>query len=399
MKTQRREHTPSQLNNHVLILQLCAIYAMLYTCLMETPSSGMRLRAFNLGQLTTIHIVPSEWLAATALLPAGDGGLLGPEFAEALRDVADWPIMRALLVHGLALRDFVAERVLHGRSDVPPPVTFDDWVTWWPKHGETVWQQLLAMGAASGLHYYQVEMAPVDVVEAILARWSSREPTASELLANPSWLDEAVWAQAATWEVAESQVIPLLHDWRRAGRCLEQALRSVRRWTPPIRTVPMPFIQDTDTVVRAIEKISGRLVSEELRAVAESMNELTVVPTPGLAEHVITHSIGDDWMVWLEPATVASPSQSALESVPTVLAACADPVNFRIIELLRARASLRAQQMSEALHLHPSTVSRHVRDLLEAGLVEPERADTHVEYRLNPAGLDPLHEWLKTFRN
>lgn len=49
------------------------------------------------------------------------------------------------------------------------------------------------------------------------------------------------------------------------------------------------------------------------------------------------------------------------------------------------------------LGLAQPSVSKHLRVLLEVGLVEARREGRHMFYRTNAAGIRPLHEWTKTF--
>jgi DNA-binding transcriptional ArsR family regulator len=49
------------------------------------------------------------------------------------------------------------------------------------------------------------------------------------------------------------------------------------------------------------------------------------------------------------------------------------------------------------LGLAQPSVSKHLRVLLEVGLVEARRDGRHVFYRTNADNIRPLHEWTKTF--
>jgi DNA-binding transcriptional ArsR family regulator len=79
------------------------------------------------------------------------------------------------------------------------------------------------------------------------------------------------------------------------------------------------------------------------------------------------------------------------------LAALADPNRRRVVDLLR-RGPLRAGDIAEKAGLSPPAMSRHLRALRAAGLVE----ETHPEfdarvriYALNPKPIAALRAWLE----
>ncbi|MBY0423753.1 MAG: metalloregulator ArsR/SmtB family transcription factor [Parvularculaceae bacterium] len=78
------------------------------------------------------------------------------------------------------------------------------------------------------------------------------------------------------------------------------------------------------------------------------------------------------------------------------LAALADPNRLRIVETLR-RAPVRAGELADAVGLSPPALSRHLRALKKAGLVE----ETHPEfdarvrvYALKREGLEAIKSWV-----
>lgn len=79
------------------------------------------------------------------------------------------------------------------------------------------------------------------------------------------------------------------------------------------------------------------------------------------------------------------------------LVALADPSRLRIVEALR-RTPARAGDLAEAVGLSPPALSRHLRTLKRAGLVE----ETHPEfdarirvYALKREGLEAIKAWVE----
>ena len=78
-------------------------------------------------------------------------------------------------------------------------------------------------------------------------------------------------------------------------------------------------------------------------------------------------------------------------------AALAEPNRLRIVELLRAGACP-VGEIGERLHLQQPQVSKHLRVLKDAGLVEVEVRAQQRFYELRAEPLRELNEWLDRFR-
>ena len=80
-----------------------------------------------------------------------------------------------------------------------------------------------------------------------------------------------------------------------------------------------------------------------------------------------------------------------------MLRALADPHRRRIVTLLR-RGERPVGELVEALPIAQSGVSRHLRVLREAGLVEVRREGQRRLYRLRPEPFQRLDAWLADYR-
>jgi DNA-binding transcriptional ArsR family regulator len=84
------------------------------------------------------------------------------------------------------------------------------------------------------------------------------------------------------------------------------------------------------------------------------------------------------------------------ELVQQRMAAMAEPNRFRIVELLRdGPRSVGA--IVEALRLGQPQVSRHLRILAEAGVVESSKQAQQRIYRLRPEPIQELSAWVQGF--
>jgi DNA-binding transcriptional ArsR family regulator len=77
-------------------------------------------------------------------------------------------------------------------------------------------------------------------------------------------------------------------------------------------------------------------------------------------------------------------------------AAIADPIRRRVLELVRDR-ELPAGELAEQFDVSRPAVSRHLRVLREAGLVQERRDGRLRLYRADPAPLAELREWLERY--
>ncbi|ASS75510.1 transcriptional regulator [Tumebacillus algifaecis] len=80
----------------------------------------------------------------------------------------------------------------------------------------------------------------------------------------------------------------------------------------------------------------------------------------------------------------------------STLTALAEPNRLRIVELLRDRP-LTVGEIADRLGLHQPQVSKHLRVLSEAGLVEVHPIANRRIYKLRPQPFQVLDDWLATF--
>ena len=69
---------------------------------------------------------------------------------------------------------------------------------------------------------------------------------------------------------------------------------------------------------------------------------------------------------------------------------------IRIIELLKQRGPLGANELSDMLGITPSAVSQHLRILKHAGLVRNERKGYWIPYEIEPEALEKCGEFLSS---
>jgi DNA-binding transcriptional ArsR family regulator len=77
--------------------------------------------------------------------------------------------------------------------------------------------------------------------------------------------------------------------------------------------------------------------------------------------------------------------------------ALAEPNRFRIVELLRSGPRA-VNDIGDRLSLNQPQVSKHLRVLKDAGLVDVQPRAQQRVYELRPQPLRQLHDWLERYR-
>jgi DNA-binding transcriptional ArsR family regulator len=85
-------------------------------------------------------------------------------------------------------------------------------------------------------------------------------------------------------------------------------------------------------------------------------------------------------------------------STEAAFQALADPTRRAVLDLLRS-GSQPAGQIARIFPLSRPAISKHLRLLRQAHLVEERREGRHRIYRLNPAPLRAVDSWLEQYRS
>lgn len=75
--------------------------------------------------------------------------------------------------------------------------------------------------------------------------------------------------------------------------------------------------------------------------------------------------------------------------------ALADPTRRSIVEMLANRGQLSATEISSRFQVSPPAISQHLKVLREARLVDMEKRAQQRIYRMNPAAMSEIDEWVQ----
>ena len=91
--------------------------------------------------------------------------------------------------------------------------------------------------------------------------------------------------------------------------------------------------------------------------------------------------------------------RSVTDSREAVFVALADPTRRAVLDLLRQHGNLAAGRIAHAFPVSRPAVSKHLRLLRRARLVEEQRHGRNRVYRLNPGPLKTVDSWLNHYRS
>jgi len=87
-----------------------------------------------------------------------------------------------------------------------------------------------------------------------------------------------------------------------------------------------------------------------------------------------------------------------LATTSDVFNAVAEPQRRKILNLL-AQGERSVNDIAESLRIKQPQVSKHLRVLKQVGLVSVRGSGQQRLYRLNGAGLKPIHDWARRFEH
>lgn len=350
--------------------------------------------SLELGAVCTVTVRPIWLLAVADVLAVMDGGAdpFGVTDDQLLR-VPDWSAARALLVHGLALRDLLAERVITADGELPDDQEAGE--RWLRVQPPDFWRRLLAYGAASGLAYYASQMDPDPRVEALRQGWPIPLPSTETLMADEKWWRDAVMAQALSWSVDRAAITPLMDPGRLRIAVLDALRAADTAVSGALRSGSHP-VPAVGPAARVIEEWTGRPLPASSHEELSSITTLTLVPTSGIGTRLSVVRRETHWVVWAEPGrqgTAADPAPAP--DVRKSLRAMGDPVNQDLIRRLASSQAETGAALAIHLGVHPSTISRHLRALEAAGIIEPAGAGGHLLYRVRRDVLEAVADWFR----
>ncbi len=364
----------------------------------ETP---LGISAITMGPMCVARVDPSPLAVAAGLLPALDGGLISVDGGETLRALPGWLGARALLLHGAALRDEVATALAAG---APLPTASNNIRPWLARQNQRFFDRLLVNAALTGIQHYVQRGVANPLVEAVRVRWPNPLPSAEGLLGQPDLASELIMTQTIVWAAATPAALPLVHDGGRLAAVLADALELVLGLMPTVTGLPV-LSSGPRTALGLLEQFTGRAAPPDFSLRLSQVRQLVLIPGAGLGPQVLPWQRDDVLVLWADPYAVVPAPQATAETPPAAAATSpetrsallrllSDPTASAVLEHLALEGPLPAHRLATALAVHPSTMSRQLKRLVEAGLLKPVADGTRVVYHAKWSALAPVQAWV-----
>ncbi len=95
-----------------------------------------------------------------------------------------------------------------------------------------------------------------------------------------------------------------------------------------------------------------------------------------------------------ERAAQASATTSSQAPVGAVFAALADPTRRHVVELLSQQPTVTASGLAQELPISRQAIAKHLRALMQAGLLTCVQEGRETQYRLSPQPLGSAMRWM-----
>ncbi|MDA8200865.1 MAG: metalloregulator ArsR/SmtB family transcription factor [Thermaerobacter sp.] len=341
----------------------------------EWPAAS-RVETLSLADPCAVWLRPSWPLMVVGGLVVADAAPRADTVS--VMDIPGWPILRALLLHGVVLRDRLTLLPSAELDRAHTPRELLDVIR---GQGERWWHSLLITAAEQGWRHHQAH-APAADAEALRAAWDAAS----------GWRDQ-VLLQATLWPAASQGVAVLLDDPSQCWDVLQAVVIRVGQFVdehaPRLPRAERRTYVDAD---HAFRHLVGRSLGPGIEG--REVHDVTAVPTPGLGGTVPIARHGTRWTVWI---SLALPDADKPPDVHRTLALLGDPLNQQVVEQL-ANGPSYAQALAPTLNTHASTLSRHLTALGDAGIVRVRPEGHRVWYHLHAPALEAVEHWAASVR-
>ncbi|MCL6597505.1 MAG: metalloregulator ArsR/SmtB family transcription factor [Alicyclobacillus macrosporangiidus] len=324
--------------------------------------------------------------------------------------------VRSILAHGWVLREFILKYVPDNHSLHETWPAFHDWL----EHlDDDSVLNLVDEGIVSGLDYYEEHLAPMPEVETYLRQLETRVPDLN-MLKRPGIRELGIRALLVSWGIESpdplatvllspatlrQRMADVIHAiWKHGFQQIwTEHAPQVRELCDNLSNQKLPPMSVRELVTR----ITGLEPTQKAFQHLDGRKEIVFIPCLHLGEFLSIFAIGSNSYILFDPVqrtevtgAMSARTSRGLQGNPDMvrkLEALGDAVRLHVLELVKENPDIHAQQISEALGVHQSTVSRHCQQLEQSGLVRVQREGNLKRYRLNYDAIRELSGWLVDF--
>lgn len=357
-----------------------------------TPSLGINV-------LTNIQLMdyfinssaaPSEWIK---------------EFSGKVNQtvIEDLKMLRTVFAHGVILREFYMKE----RGDLNQ--NWDSFIRWWKELSDEKIQELIIYGIRETMDYYYKYLPRMPMVEKAMEQTSLDE----KKLENPLNRKQAIRAVLHSWSVENmEEVLPLYEDTglikNRIIRLLDgfwtggfkehwnQGKNRLFDWGTENKEL---LSRSYPTNVEAIFEITGLYPDTNELDKVNRAKELLFIPVTNLGRLTVLYHANEQIYVMFEPAFGSSNKETGaakekLSEFYPLFEGLGDKTRLQMIELIAENEEMFAQQIVKKLGMKQSTVSRHLNQLHQSGIVNIRQEGTTKFFSVNKKELRKVNHFL-----
>ncbi|MEF3327846.1 metalloregulator ArsR/SmtB family transcription factor [Oceanobacillus oncorhynchi] len=327
--------------------------------------------------------------------------------SDNLSDTAknDLKLLRTVFAHGVILRDFYIQKTADLTMD------WDAFIDWWKQLEESDMMELLIYGIRETMDYYYKYLPRIPVVEEAMQEVYLDE----RQLQDPDNRKKAVKAVLLSWSVPMEKVENNAADYDSLSDIKESIIRLIRafwaaglkkQWEEKqkmlaawVRQQESLLSKSYRTNVEAIFAITGLYPDT---AELENINRaemITFVPVCNMERLLSFIQFDKHVYLMFDPQIETAGNKEKLADYYTAFEGLGDRTRLQIIDLLAENKEMFAQQIIQQLNLKQSTVSRHLNQLQQSGLVMVHQEGNTKYFSLNRDELKKVAESLHSFSN
>ncbi|WP_240452299.1 metalloregulator ArsR/SmtB family transcription factor [Virgibacillus sp. YIM 98842] len=338
--------------------------------------------------------------------PANPSGWV-KEFSGKLNQTVldDLKLLRTVFAHGVIFRQFYMNK--HGRLNQ----SWDQFINWWKQLPDERVMELIIYGITETMDYYYKYLPPMTEVERIMEEVSLKEND----LKDPRMRKQALRAVLQSWSVENiEEIIPLYQDIKLIKHSVirllegfwlsgfqahwEKVKSSLSDWeTDSIARLSSAY----STNAEAIYGITGLYPDTNELDQVNRAKEIIFIPVTNLGRLIVLYHTTGRLYVMFEPDSgnrnfEHQEGNNRLSDFYMLFEGLGDRARLQIIELIAENKEMFAQQIVNQLKMKQSTVSRHLNQLHQSGLVNIRQEGTTKYFSINKNEFGKVKNFLDT---
>lgn len=327
------------------------------------------------------------------------------DFSDSLSDAAknNLKLLRTVFAHGVILRDFYIQKTADLTMD------WDAFIGWWKQLDESAMQELIIYGIRETMDYYYKYLPRMPIVEEMMQEVYLEE----KRLHDPDNRKKAVKAVLLSWSVSVEEADKIAEVYDNLTFIKESIIRLIRAfWDSGLKEqwekkqkILKTWVRQHEFLLRKIYRTNEEAIFEITGLYPDTTNNinraerLTFIPVCNMERLLSFIQFDKHVYLMFDPQIETDGNKEKLADYYTAFEGLGDRTRLQIIDLLAENKEMFAQQIIQQLNLKQSTVSRHLNQLQQSGLVTVHQEGNTKYFSLNRDELKKVAESFHSFLN